>query len=62
VWDHCNVLAKVFVSLPFFSQKRVIELLDRMPSMDDGTRTAYDQPLMILVSLSVLHEKFRLEA
>jgi asparagine synthase (glutamine-hydrolysing) len=27
---------KSFASLPFFNQKRVIELLDRMPSMDEA--------------------------
>jgi hypothetical protein len=31
-----------------------------MPSMDEGERTANDQILMILVSLCVLHQKFRL--
>ena len=53
---------KTFASLPFFSQKRVVELLDRMPSMDVGARTANDQILMILVSMCVLHEKFGLGA
>lgn len=51
---------KAFASLPFFNQKAVIELLDRMPSMDDGARTATDQILMILASLCVLHERFGL--
>jgi len=53
---------KTFASLPFFDQKKVIELLDRMPSMDEGARTANDQILMILVSLSVLQEKFQIAA
>jgi asparagine synthase (glutamine-hydrolysing) len=51
---------KGFASLPFFNQKAVIELLDRMPSMDDGARTATDQTLMVLASLCVLHERFGL--
>ena len=51
---------KTFASLPFFNQKRVIELLDRMPSMEEGARTANDQILMILVSICVLHERFHL--
>jgi asparagine synthase (glutamine-hydrolysing) len=51
---------KAFGSLPFFNQKRVIELLDRMPSMEEGARTSNDQILMILVSICVLHERFRL--
>jgi asparagine synthase (glutamine-hydrolysing) len=53
---------KIFASMPFFDQKAVIELLDRMPSMDDGARTANDQILMVLVSLCVLHERFGLAA
>jgi asparagine synthase (glutamine-hydrolysing) len=51
---------KAFASLPFFAQKQVVELLDRMPSMDEGERTANDQILMILVSLCVIHQKFKL--
>jgi asparagine synthase (glutamine-hydrolysing) len=53
---------QAFASLPFFNQKQVIQLLDRLPSMDEGERTANDQVLMILVSLCVLHERFRLAA
>jgi asparagine synthase (glutamine-hydrolysing) len=53
---------KTFASLPFFNQKAVIELLDQMPSMDDGARTAADQILMVLASLCVLHERFGLAA
>jgi asparagine synthase (glutamine-hydrolysing) len=51
---------KAIASLPFFAQKPVVELLDRMPAMDEGERTANDQILMILVSLCVLHQKFGL--
>jgi asparagine synthase (glutamine-hydrolysing) len=50
---------KTFASLPFFNRKAVIDLLDRMPSMDDGARTANDQVLMILLSMCVLQEKFK---
>jgi len=47
-------LHRRLASLPFFDQKRVIELLDRMPGMDEGARTANDQILMLLVSMCVL--------
>jgi len=47
-----------FGSMPFFDQKRVVELLDRLPDMDAGARTANDQVLMQLVSMGVLHERF----
>jgi len=53
---------KTFASLPFFDQRQVIELLDRMPGMDVGARTANDQVLMQLVSMCVLQERYRLAA
>jgi asparagine synthase (glutamine-hydrolysing) len=53
---------KSFESMPFFDQKRVVDLLDRLPGMDVGARTANDQVLMLLVSMCVLHERFRPEA
>ena len=45
-------------AIPFFSQKAVVALLDRLPGMDVGARTAFDQILMHLVSLCVLQERF----
>jgi asparagine synthase (glutamine-hydrolysing) len=51
---------KAFASMPFFNQKSVVELLDRLPEMDVGARTSNDQVLMQLVSLCVLHERFGL--
>jgi len=49
-------------SMPFFDQKAVIALLDRLPQMDVGARTANDQILMHMVSLCVLQERFGLSA
>jgi len=50
---------KAFASMPFFNQKRVVELLDRLPDMDVGARTANDQALMQLVGIAyVLQERF----
>jgi asparagine synthase (glutamine-hydrolysing) len=49
-------------AIPFFDQKKVVALLDRLASMDEGSRVANDQVLMILVSACVLHEGFRLAA
>jgi asparagine synthase (glutamine-hydrolysing) len=51
---------KTLASMPYFNQKRVIDLLDRMPSMDVGARTANDQVLMLMVSMCALQERFRL--
>jgi asparagine synthase (glutamine-hydrolysing) len=52
-----NVLA----SIPYFDRAKVIDLLDRVPTMDEGARVAVDQALMLLVSACVLHEGFHLE-
>jgi asparagine synthase (glutamine-hydrolysing) len=49
-------------SMPFFDQREVIALLDRLPRMDTGARTANDQVLMLLVSMCALHEGFGLAA
>jgi asparagine synthase (glutamine-hydrolysing) len=52
----------VLASMPYFDQGKVIDLLDRVESMDEGSRVAVDQVLMLLVSACVLHEGFRLAA
>jgi asparagine synthase (glutamine-hydrolysing) len=49
-------------SLPFFDQRKVVDLLDRLDTMDEGSRVANDQILMILVSACVLQERFGLGA
>jgi asparagine synthase (glutamine-hydrolysing) len=49
-------------SIPFFDQRKVISLLDSLNLMDEGSRVAYDQVLMLLVSACVLQQRFRLEA
>lgn len=53
---------KAFAAVPFFDQKDVIDLLDRLPAMDVGARTANDQLLMHMVSISVLQERFGMAA
>jgi asparagine synthase (glutamine-hydrolysing) len=49
-------------SIPFFDQKKVVSLLDRLDTMDEGSRVANDQVLMLMTSACVLHERFRLAA
>ena len=49
-------------SLPFFDRKKVVDLLDRLGTMDEGSQVANDQVLMILVSACVLQERFGLGA
>ena len=47
--------------IPYFDQKKVVDLLDRVDTMDQGARVAFDQVLMLLVSACVLHERFHLQ-
>jgi asparagine synthase (glutamine-hydrolysing) len=47
-------------SLPFFNRRNVVDLLDRLDTMDEGSRVANDQILMILVSACVLQDRFGL--
>jgi asparagine synthase (glutamine-hydrolysing) len=49
-------------ALPFFDRQKVVHLLDRLATMDEGSRVANDQVLMILVSLCVLHQRFAMTA
>ncbi|MBI3448927.1 MAG: asparagine synthase (glutamine-hydrolyzing) [Acidobacteria bacterium] len=53
---------KVLASIPFFDRTKVVALLDDLEAMDEGSRVAVDQVLMILMSACVLHERFRLGA
>jgi asparagine synthase (glutamine-hydrolysing) len=53
---------RVLASIPFFDQKKVIALLDRLALMDEGARVANDQILMLLTSACVLQERFQLAA
>jgi asparagine synthase (glutamine-hydrolysing) len=46
-------------SMPFFDQKEVVALLDRLPGMDTGARVANDQLLMLLASMCVLQERYK---
>ncbi len=52
----------ILASIPYFNQKKVVELLDSLEAMDEGSRVANDQVLMILVSACILQERFHLAA
>ena len=47
-------------ALPFFDRDKVVALLDELPSLDEGGRTAYDPALMILLSACTLHARYGL--
>jgi asparagine synthase (glutamine-hydrolysing) len=49
-------------SIPFFDQKKIIGMLDRIDEMDDAGRIANDATLMFVTSACVLQERFRLAA
>jgi asparagine synthase (glutamine-hydrolysing) len=52
----------VMASIPFFDQKKVRCMLDRLPDMDEGSQVAIDPVLMTLMSACVLQEGFRMSA
>ena len=52
----------IMASIPFFDQKKVIGLLDGLDAMDESSRVANDQVLMLLMSACVLQERFKLAA
>src|SRR5262249_26259696 len=47
-------------AIPYFDRGRIVQLLDRVATMDDGARTVIDQVLMLLVSVCVLHDRYHL--
>jgi asparagine synthase (glutamine-hydrolysing) len=49
-------------AIPYLDQKRIVVLLDRLPSFDDKSLTTVDRTLMRFASACVLQERFRLAA
>ena len=50
----------VSAAVPFYDHRRLIALLDQLPQLDIGQRTALDPALMIVLSASILNERYRL--
>jgi len=48
--------------IPYFDQAKVVELLDKLPSLQAGEQVAMDQVLMLLLSAAELGERFQLQA
>jgi asparagine synthase (glutamine-hydrolysing) len=46
--------------IPFLNKKAVIDLLDCVPTLDNGAKTALGVPMMSLLSACVLSERFQL--
>jgi asparagine synthase (glutamine-hydrolysing) len=53
---------RALASIPFFDQKKVVSLLDKLPSMNESDRVANDPIVMMLTSACVLQERFQLAA
>jgi asparagine synthase (glutamine-hydrolysing) len=49
-------------SLPFYDQRKVVALLDRLPGMSDADRVGWDPALMSVLSACVIQERFGLDA
>jgi asparagine synthase (glutamine-hydrolysing) len=52
--------SEAMASLPFFDRVAAIDLLNRAPELEAGTRTMLDPLLMAMVSLCLLQEQFGL--
>ena len=48
-------------SFPFYDQKKVVAVLDRLPAMSDSERIAWDPALIWVLSACVLQEKFKMD-
>jgi asparagine synthase (glutamine-hydrolysing) len=49
-------------AVPGFDQKKVVRLLDQLPTLTDGERSVVDQTLMALTSMCVLQDRYGLQA
>jgi asparagine synthase (glutamine-hydrolysing) len=48
--------------VPFFDQKKVVAILDALPSMSDGDRAGWDPLIMTILSTCVMRDRFKLAA
>lgn len=55
-----SLRSSVMASIPFFDQKTVIALLDKLPTMTERQRIAIDSTLLILLSTYILHTQYHL--
>jgi asparagine synthase (glutamine-hydrolysing) len=50
----------VLAWLPFYDQKKVVALLDRLPGMSNSDRVGWDPTLMSILSACIVQERFAL--
>jgi asparagine synthase (glutamine-hydrolysing) len=55
-----SLRSSAMASIPFFDQKTVIVLLDKLPTMTERQRIALDSTLLILLSTYILHTQYHL--
>ena len=44
--------------VPFFNQSAIVNLLDKIPAMDNYTRASLDPLLLMMVSMCILHDRY----
>ncbi len=49
-----------FAKVPFFDQKKVVQLLENLPKLSEGERAALDPVFMMIVSASCIQDRFSL--
>ncbi len=54
--------SSVLGSIPFFDQKKVVGLLDRLPAMSEPDLLAWDPVLMTVLSACVIQKRFKIES
>jgi asparagine synthase (glutamine-hydrolysing) len=52
----------ILASLPFYDQKKVVALLDRLPAMSRSDHVGWDPVLMSVLSACVIQERFGLDS
>lgn len=57
---HDEISSASFATLPFFDQKKLLELVDRLPTMAEDERSAYDPVLMTALSAAAMQTRFKL--
>ena len=53
--------SSVLASVPFYDQKEVVAVLDRIPAMSESDRIAWEPVLIWVLSACVLQEKFKMD-
>jgi asparagine synthase (glutamine-hydrolysing) len=57
-----SLRGRTLTAMPFFDQNKVVSMLDKLQTDDQFCRVANEQILMMVLSASVLHDRFRMSA